>query len=244
MIFTAIKFFRPALWDKDCALRGRRQQGLAGRGLARRRKVKIGTWSPGNLSKNHDHLSASLKIFRVFGNWKSVIFRDTKWRFRFRKSPCDPRGKTKPNRCPKVENDQKSIHLSNESKRFWEANFRSWNLDLVPAILQHFEKWNGIKSSLWFELLRTFLDRKCKKGSPWHYVLRCFRNAFLQTCFFTPSTKKSWYFEKQKTRSKSVAFYNVCGALFSKKFKKGSPKHYDLQCFRNAFSESGNVDLV
>ena len=186
-----------------------------------------------------------MKFFRVFENWKSVIFHYTKWRFRFRKSPCDPRGKTKPNRCPKVENDQKSIHLSWESKRFWEANFRSWNLDLVPAILQHFEKWKWHKIFICFVKGSSFfLDRKCKKGSPRHYVLRCFRNAFLQTCFFTPSTKKSWYFEKQKTRSKSVAFYNVCGALFSKKFKKGSPKHYVLRCFRNAFLESGNVDLV
>ncbi len=89
-----------------------------------------------------------------------------------------------------------------------------------------------------------FLDRKCKKGSPRPYDLQCFRNAISHTCFFIPSTMNTWYFEKQKWRSKSVAFHNVCGALFGKKCKKGSPRPYELQCFRNAIFGSRFFDLV
>ena len=162
------------------------------------------------------------------------------------------------------------------------------------------QKWRS-KSVAFYNVWGALFGRKSKKWSPRPYELQCFRNAISHTCFFIPSTMNTWYFEKQKSRCKSVACYNVCGALFSKKVQKGepqtlwftmfperifgkwkcwlgvtefhhfqkwkrrsenilnhnvcgavfgqkckkvSPRPYDLQCFRNAFLESGNVDLV
>ena len=104
---------------------------------------------------------------------------------------------------------------------FPERLFGKWKCWLGVTEFHHFQKWKmRSENILNHNVCGALFGQKCKKGSPRPYDLQCFRNAISHTCFFIPSTMKSSYWEKQKTRFANITIHNVWGSIFSQKCQK------------------------